>query len=388
MRKRLHMNLVHHGRAICNAQRPRCSACILVSFCAYGRNRISDLERNMPVVLDLFAGVGGMGSGFRLAGYRIGLAAEKNRNAAQTYRINNPGVPVVEIDVRTLSAAKIRAFVPGIRKIDVVIAGPPCQGYSAAGRREPQDPRNRLYYHVGRLAQELKATLVVFENVPGLLSVNGTGFLRPILSSLRARGYSARPHLLRACDFGIPQTRRRLFILARKRSVGGAPSPPPPTHRPPGERKYPDLPMTPTVLQALKGLPRLGPGVYAEWRPRADGSALLNASTMDHSSQVIEKISRISPGCGPISYRRLEPSLARTLIAGHRALPVHPRLDRTISVREAARLQGFSDTYVFCGPRAEQPLQVADAVPPPLGQIMAAHLRNFLRRCEQPRGSF
>src|SRR5205085_994280 len=105
---------------------------------------------------------------------------------------------------------------------------------------------------------------------------------------------------------------------------------------------------------------------------------LLNASTMAHSHGVIEKIRKIKPGQGPISYRRLEADLARTLIAGHRAMPVHPWLHRTISVREAAVIQGFPDSYLFAGTRANQPLQVANAVPPPLARAIAEHLLRFL----------
>ena len=134
------------------------------------------------------------------------------------------------------------------------------------------------------------------------------------------------------------------------------------------------LPVTPTVLETLRSLPAFGPGEQAEWRTLPDGSELLNASTMDHSDAVIAKIRRIKPGGGPISYRRLEGDLARTLVAGHRALPVHPTVDRTMSVREAARLQGFPDNYVFCGPRADQPLQVANAVPPPVARALGQHL--------------
>jgi DNA (cytosine-5)-methyltransferase 1 len=92
---------------------------------------------------------------------------------------------------------------------------------------------------------------------------------------------------------------------------------------------------------------------------------------MRHSARVVRKISQIEQGQGPISYRRLDDDAARTLIAGHRALPVHPWLDRTISVREAARIQGFRDDYVFCGLPHAQPLQVANAVPPPVASAVA-----------------
>jgi DNA (cytosine-5)-methyltransferase 1 len=118
--------------------------------------------------------------------------------------------------------------------------------------------------------------------------------------------------------------------------------------------------------------------VDAERLVTADGREFLNMSTMRHSRQVIERIASFKPGEEPISYRRLGPVEARTIIAGHRALPVHPVEHRTISVREAAVVQGFPLDYFFCGPRAERPLQVANAVPPPLAAAVARHLRSWV----------
>jgi DNA (cytosine-5)-methyltransferase 1 len=135
---------------------------------------------------------------------------------------------------------------------------------------------------------------------------------------------------------------------------------------------------TASLETTLTGHLEVDSGVVAEYRVEPDGTVLLNASTMAHSPKVIRKIAAIESGKGPISYRRLERSAARTLVAGHRALPVHPWLNRTISVREAARIQGFPDGYVFCGSRANQPLQVANAVPPPVAQALAEHLIPFL----------
>src|SRR5439155_5690430 len=101
-----------------------------------------------------------------------------------------------------------------------------------------------------------------------------------------------------------------------------------------------------------------------------------------HGPEVVRKIQKIKPGEGPISYRRLERSEARTLIAGHRALPVHPTQHRAISVREAATIQGFPRNYIFCGPRTEQPLQVANAVPPPLAEAVARTVLTCLKGTE------
>lgn len=366
-RKRLHINLIHHGRAVCRS-RARCDTCVLVSFCPEGQNRVAH-EDPKPVAVDLFAGAGGLGHGFRQAGWRVAVAVEADRNAAQTYRANNPGTPVVEADVTEIAAEDLRKVSPGLDP-DAVLAGPPCQGYSAAGARNPSDPQNRLYEDVVRVADSLDADLIVLENVPGLRRVNGVGFSDDILAALNHHR-SAERHELIASDFGVPQARRRLFFVA-SRGAGdayvGAPSP---THSVAANDR---LGTTPTLESVLRGSLEVPSGTIEDTVILEDGTLLANSATMRHSQRVIDKIAGIEPGRGPISYRRLERDLARTLVAGHRALPVHPWLDRTISVREAARIQGFPDSYVFCGPRSNQPLQVANAVPPPVAEALGRHL--------------
>jgi DNA (cytosine-5)-methyltransferase 1 len=380
LRKRLHINLVHHGRAVCDSQRPRCNECVLVSFCAKGRRAVADADSETPTAVELFAGAGGMGEGFRRAGFRIALAVEADRHAAQTYRLNHPGVPVVEakVDAGT-TAAELRKFMPGVDRIACVAAGVPCQGYSAAGPRRADDERNELYRHVVRVARQLKSETICIENVPGLKRVGGHGFLDAILAEMRAAGYAAEAHLLRACEFGVPQHRLRYFFLGQRGRRHQAPPHPASTHCPRHDTKKSGdtRAQTPRLADELKKIPKLGAGEAAERIVDASGNELLNASTMLHSQRVIDKISAIKAGEGPMSYRRLELDEARTLIAGHRALPVHPELDRTISVREAALIQGFPLTYFFCGPRAEQPLQVANAVPPALAEAVG----NVLLTC-------
>lgn len=378
MRKRLHINLVHHGRAICRSTAERCGDCVLISFCARGQSDAQSRRKDSrPVAIDLFAGAGGLGSGFRSEDYRVGLALESDRHAAQTYRLNNPGVPVFEarIGART-KASTIAKLIPSLQKVDLVLAGPPCQGYSVAGPRQKNDPRNLLYRHVIRLAKELRARLVVIENVPGIRRVGGIGYVRRIQSALERAGYAASHYVLRASDFGVPQRRTRYFFIGRRGLKSVLPPAPAPTHSPPGSRTPGGAAaVTPTLMRVLSSLPRLRAGVIAERLPKR-GLLFLNMSTMSHSARVKRKIASIGPGEGPISYRRLEAKQAQTLIAGHRALPVHPTLDRTISVREAARIQGFPDDYFFCGPRAAQPLQVANAVPPPVAAAVARALRD------------
>jgi DNA (cytosine-5)-methyltransferase 1 len=388
MRKRLHVNLIHHGRAVCRTSQPRCGNCSLVSFCGRGRQK-ARTEDERPVAIEVFAGGGGMGAGFAKAGYRIALAVEADRDAAQTYRLNHPGTVVLEADARRVTVAAIRRLVPSATEPEVIVAGPPCQGYSAAGSREPGDMKNLLYCEVVRLARGLRPRFVAIENVPGMRRVGGVSFVKVVLADLAAAGYAAEDHMLRACDYGVPQLRHRLVYLAQRKRFRVAPPPPPPTHCPgracragcggrPGSRC--GLPPTATVMDVLRDLPELDAGEEAEFREIGD-MVLINGSTMRHSGEVIDKIKSIEAGKGPISYRRLHPDLARTIVAGHRALPVHPTRHRTISVREAARMQGFEDDHTFCGPRQNQPLQVANAVPPPMAEAIAMALRRAASDC-------
>ena len=375
----LHVNLAHHGGNVCFESAPRCENCSLVSFCETGRSRVA-AATGRETVVDLFGGAGAMGLGFEQAGFRIAAAVEIERHAAQTYRLNHPGVPVLEASIEDISGDALRSWLPGMGIPSAVIAGPPCQGYSVAGARTSGDRRNLLFRHVSRLARELRARSVLIENVPGIRRVDGVTYTERITASLRRAGYAtwAQPATLRASDFGVPQNRRRLFFVGAGRRVA-LPAVPRPTHVPPdGATADPSLPHTATLVERLQDLPSLGPGDGSERLQLPDERVVLNSTVMKHSPEVVAKIRAIPPGGGPISYRRLDGDVAQTLVAGHRALPVHPTEDRTITVREAARIQGLPDTYFFCGPRASQPLQVANAVPPALARAVAEELRASL----------
>lgn len=372
-------NLMAHSRLVCTDPEPRCASCPLVSFCETGRRRTTS-GRGTATAVDLFGGAGALGLGFRWAGFSIAAAVEIDRDAAQTYRLNHPGVPVLEAPVETVTVDALQTWLPTLTAPSAVIAGPPCQGYSAAGSRFSDDQRNLLFRHVGRLARRLGALSVVIENVPGLRRVNGVTYTDKITNSLRRCGYRTwkQPVALRASDFGVSQNRRRLFFVGVKSEIE-LPMAPVPTHAPYGDDAVDSsLLRTPSLAQRLEGLPRLASGEGAERLRLSDGRVVLNSQAMAHSPRVVAKIDAIPAGGGPISYRRLESDVARTLVAGHRALPVHPDQNRTITVREAARIQGFPDDYFFCGPRSVQPLQVANAVPPALSEAVARQLLTSL----------
>lgn len=395
IRQRLHVNLVHHGRAYCRSAKPLCGDCPLISFCPTGRELAGKVDDPRPVAVELFAGGGGLGEGFTRAGYRVAVAVELDRAAAQSYRINHPGTVVLEADATKVTGKQLAELTPPASSPQVIIAGPPCQGYSIAGKRKADDAKNVLYKAVTDLARDLAPDFIAIENVPGMRRVEGRSFEATVLDDLREAGYVAEAHLLRACDFGVPQLRRRLLFLGERSTEEApvmAPAAPDATHCAGsrcidgcgGEADRQGVgrcgrPLTPNVLASLAGLPPLAHGQEAEHRPLPDGKVLLNGSTMRHSQAVLDKLRGIRAGAGPISYRRLHTDLARTIVAGHRALPVHPTLDRTISVREAARIQGFDDEHVFAGRRSQQPLQVANAVPPPLAQAVANTLSDAAR---------
>ena len=369
--------LMTHKQKICSTK-PRCGSCPLVSFCAVGRERVK--RASAPVVLDLFGGVGGLGSGFRSAGFRIGLAVELDRHAAQTYRLNNPGVHVMEADVAALTSENVRSLL-GSRPA-VICAGPPCQSYSAAGRRVRRDPRHNLFRHILSLARGLKPDAVVIENVPGIHRKIGDKSYKEIIEVELGRQFRVESHLLRAVEYGVPQVRKRYFFFGARKGLGllGAPTA---SHREKGtsgRRRE-----APTVDEALKGLPRRSQGQPKDWWLLPDGTLLRNVGTMAHTSRVIKKIETIEGGEGPLSYRRVSHVYANTIIAGHRALPVHPTLHSTLSVREAACIQGFPRDFVFLGPRASQPLQVANAVPPPLARAIAGQIGRALKASHRKR---
>lgn len=360
-----------HARRVCSADRPKCNKCPLVSFCSFGVKRAVRSGRAKPLAIDLCAGAGALSAGFRREGFHVVLAVEREKHAAQSYRVNNPGVPVLEADVREIKPAQILNLL-GLRRGEIiaVIAGPPCQGYSAAGPRKPRAQRNFLFQSIVHIAKCVNADILVMENVPGLSRVGGVSFENRILNCMRTAGYTGGSTELDASDFGVPQRRKRIIFVCARRPYDTSLF----------AIRRPNPRFRPTVKHAFRTLPRPHKG-HNENQHRPRHKLMPNHRAMDHSARVIQKIKKIRPGKGPLSYRRLSSGLAHTLIAGHRAMPVHPHENRTITVREAARLQTLPDTFRFLGPHSEQPLQVANVVPYVLSRAIARNLLGWISGC-------
>ncbi len=441
LRYSLHVNLVAHGRAICHSLRPACSQCELRNLCQHYRRSesVRVLGTDMPGVVDLFAGAGGTSEGFVRAGFRVLGAVEIDETAARTYRLNHTGVPderVIVQDIRTLARGALRRLV-GRRTLDVLAGSPPCQGFSSVGFRSKRtatgyralaDERNYLFEYMVAAALELWPRLFLIENVPGMQSVKreDLSFLEAAATMLRQRGkYRTEIWRLNASAFGVPQDRIRCFLVASRLPVMPA--------RPPEEyqdtrRSDLDLEALPpvTLQEAIFDLPErtAGSGVSVDGREPPQSaqdprfrryltkfgilrpSRLLYQHTVRyHNPRDLELYALLRPGEDSIhalqrhgradlmryrrdvfddKYARLRGDRPCKTIVAHLAKDgngyIHPSQARSLSLREAARVQSFHDSYLFCGSPSDQWIQLGNAVPPVLAEAIARSFRRALER--------
>lgn len=309
-------------------------------------------------VLSLFSGCGGLDLGFEAAGCETITAVDNDPEACKTLRFNRPEWGVFEGDIRD--------FVPDGSNYDIVIGGPPCQGFSSAGKGDPSDPRNFLWKEYMRVVEEVRPRVMVLENVSALTHKKNGDHLAGIMSSLASQGYNFDYKVLNAADYGAPQARRRLVVVG---VLGGEASLPEPTHQ--GRHI--------SAGEALAGLEKK---YGADW----------NHVPPIHAARVVERWSRLAPGETDPNYRRarLDASKPSTTIragggfgpnGNHLAgfhPPIHPFLPRQLTVREAARIQSFPDSWIFQGSKTAQGRQVGNAVPVRLAEAVARHVVKLL----------
>jgi DNA (cytosine-5)-methyltransferase 1 len=283
-----------------------------------------------------------------------------NSSALKTFSNNFPEAEAIEGSVgsKNILDRCEKLFAPyRDRRPTVIVSGPPCQGFSAAGSRDPSDPRNRVLVAVGRAISKLQPDYALVENVSMLLATKHDDRIQKFEEALVVGGFLVTSLLLDASEFGVAQKRKRAFFLVTRTALD-----PQEIINALEAHKSPSS----GAKKALEGLPR------AKVRPEDyddnfENRGIYNHFAMRHSQRVRKKIQSIKPGTGPMSYRRLHPTrLSNTLFSGHRAPPAHFSQGRSITVREAARLQGFPDTFRIYGSFANQMEQVTNAVPPPL----------------------
>jgi len=383
-------------------------------------------------IIDLFAGAGGFGLGFKLAGHSLLGSVEIDRWACETLQNNaGPNELILQEDLTQLRVEALRTF---RGDVDVLIGGPPCQGFSVAGphQKDPADPRNSLFREFIRFAKYLDPKITVIENVPGLLrrkTAGGKPVIDEIISALGEIGYEAHYALLRAQDFGAPQIRERLVIFGFKPFLLESRPwvPPMATHGEPNI--FANLQPFVTLWEAISDLPEPGenddPIPYSQCLSsyqeslRKGSPGASNHVSMKHTARLVERFKQIA--CGESqsdvddeylrprkrfanstgatydqNNRRMHPDRpCHTLPASFYANFLHPFKNRNFTAREGARIQGFPDSYIFKGLRTTpshsllrrenrldeiglcQYNQIGNAVSPILSLAIARHLEQW-----------
>jgi len=319
------------------------------------------IPSSIPLVVDLCSGMGGLSYAAHSLGMEIGVGVDTNKDAIRTFARNfaqAEAVPATVGGAKTLEKCRVALQArDGKERPLVILSGPPCQGFSAAGSRDPGDKRNKVLLAVARAIKELQPRCALVENVEMLLSDKYGGRVRDFERHLNDGGFNCVSVVLNARDYGVPQNRSRTFFFVTRELLDQA-----------DVQLLLDLLRQPelTVEEAFRGLPAAEVR-GATYDDEAEHGPVPNHLAMRHSSRVQKKISKIPVGGGPMSYRKLDPKKpAKTIFSGHRAPPAHYSYPRSITVREAARLQGFPDDFRIYGAFANQMMQVTNAVPPPL----------------------
>lgn len=394
-----------------------------------------------PNILDTFSGAGGFSLGFEMAGCHIAGAIELDQWACDTFSYNHPTATVIKHDISTLTDSKIKEIF-GSNPPDIIIGGPPCQGFSIANKRagDPKDPRNSLFKDFVRLGRIFSPSYMVMENVPNLIKAktdDGQLVIDIICNALRDLSYHVYWKILQATDFGVPQIRTRLFVIASKTPLE---KPfPSPTHRIAKKGSTADMYASellecPTLWDAISDLPELTAGQGGEeltylsppstkyqQEMRGTSETLFNHKAMNHTPRMVERFSHMDWGhsvsdvpahlmprkrnsieFSEAAYdqnnRRMFPlKQCHTVPASFYANFVHPYQHRNFTAREGARIQSFPDHFRFLGKptvvshkllaregrEAEKFLcqysQIGNAVPPLLARAVAHNLMSQIK---------
>lgn len=336
--------------------------------------------------IDLFSGAGGLHLGFSNQGFDILLSSDVDESCEATHLRNFPEVPFLRKDISKITKEDIVKYTKS-KKIDIVIGGPPCQGFSTIGKRassdpkkrKQKDPRNYLFEEYIRLIKIIKPKYVLMENVKGLVTMKyGDGlFIDKIIDEFKKAGYKNVDYkILDVADYGVPQHRKRVIILGNR--IGKKVTFPEPTHcssAKNGKKKHE------TVGNAIMDLigkenkiPNHIPMNHG-WK-NVERYKLIPEGGRMPEKKLSKKIYRKNFGNTFKRLDRKKPSL--TMVPGHSAFPVHPTENRSLTVREAARIQTFPDDMEFIGSRTRQGMQVGNAVPVKFAEKIANHIRTQL----------
>lgn len=366
----------------------------------FSRHKIDYVKKNGRATLkfaDLFSGVGGFTQGLEAAGLECVLGADFDKYAVEAYRKNHTTHECLEIDLSTEANQMIIANRLKKEKVDLIVGGPPCQGFSIFGKRRfvntqnhdlKSDKRNDLVFAFANIVIKSNANWFIMENVPGILSAHGGSYVEEIRNYFLKHKYRTEVKVINAADYGVPQLRKRFILFGTKTDLM-IPFPKPKYFEKPESYQLPYRTVG-EVLTDLSNSETLG--------------KFKNHDAPKHSPIIVERFSYIKEGLKldidslpdhlrngtktgkPIAnyshvYKRLHRKKpASTIVPGHNAFPVHPTLNRTLTVREAARIQTFPDQYEFVGPIINQCLQVGNAFPCLVAQIFGERLRTVINK--------
>ena len=346
--------------------------------------------------IDFFAGCGGLSRGFQDAGFKIILGVDNDEPALKTFEYNHFQAKILNTDLSVESSFDKVEELTGHERIDMIIAGPPCQGFSLTGTRNFDDPRNKLYLAVIESVKRFKPKGFVIENVTGMATLYGGQVKDEIIRRFDQLGYNVTYKILSAADYGVPQIRKRLFFVGLQKEFGMFSFPPPILT---GDQYV-------TCADAISDLPsrekELGeeidcydsePRTSYQRKMRGQCSILYNHVATDHTQLVKETISQVPDGGNykdlPVgvgesrkfneAWTRYNSKLpSRTIDTGHRN-HFHYKYNRVPTIRENARLQSFPDSFVFFGTKTQQNRQIGNAVPPLLGFHLGNAIKKFIR---------
>jgi DNA (cytosine-5)-methyltransferase 1 len=317
-------------------------------------------QSHSPRAVDLFSGAGGLTYGFVECGYKILFGVEHDFHASQTYRSNFKH-PMMNVDIQTLDAD---ALVKEYGKADIVFGGPPCQGFSMAGKRDNKDPRNSLFMDYLRFVKSFEPKYFVMENVPGILTMktqNGEFVKDIIVSECRAIGYNIKWKKLYAPDYGVPQKRRRVIFLGWK-ETDAEPTYPIPTHT-----KETYVPINTILLD----------------KTQVEEKYYHSQKMIDGFMKRLKKNKEEGKGFGAQFIKENEPCYtisARYYKDGCDALVKYSDIEiRKLTEKEVARVQTFPDTFIFPSSSIQTYKQIGNAVPCLLAKVIANQLLNFLK---------
>lgn len=342
--------------------------------------------RSKLKVVDLFCGCGGFSQGFQAAGFEIVAGIDIDAQALLTYEKNFPKAKAIKADLSKLSAQDFEL----IRNCDVLLGGPPCQGFSVAGNLNKSDQRNDLVYSYLKIIKKILPKFVVIENVPNILNFANGEFSKAIVSGLNKLGYSLEIMKINCSEYGVPQNRKRVFFIAvlqgdfntnfllsnkidEKTTVFDAIS---------------DLPLLDNELGESKVNYLQAPITKYQKSMRLNSKFIFNHESVNHTEKTKSIIALVPDGgnykdlpSNLHSTRKVNIAWTRmdskkpcfTIDAGHNH-HFHYQANRVPTVRECARIQSFPDNFIFLGNRTSQYRQVGNAVPPLMAKIIGESL--------------